>query len=95
MTSFHTGMMNTAIYLRVLGFGLQSLFSVLLVYGVPAQNCLLSRKDVKYFEVFCITVWHGIIKQRPKKRVKNPKTEHNSGTHKKLYEKNEHLNPTI
>lgn len=44
MTYFHTGMVSTVIYLRVLGFGLRCLFSALLVYGVPLQKCLLFRK---------------------------------------------------
>lgn len=44
MASFHIGIVNTGIYFRVLGFGLRFLFSALLVYGVPAQKCLLFRK---------------------------------------------------
>ena len=44
MTCFHTGVVNIAIYFSVLGFGLRFPSSVLLVYGVLAQKCLLLRK---------------------------------------------------
>lgn len=44
MTCFHTETVNIAIYFWVLGFGLRFPSSVLLVYSVPAQKCLLLRK---------------------------------------------------
>lgn len=39
----------------------------------PRSVYFSGRLDVKCFKVFCIIVWHGIIKQRPKKRLKTPK----------------------
>lgn len=48
MTCFHTGMGTTAIYFCALGFGLRFPSSIVLVYGVAAQErLLLRRQDVK------------------------------------------------